>query len=268
MNDRIRTKPGLSLAQGLMGQFEVVHALVLRETRTRFGAHRLGYAWALLEPLVMIGTFIGVFLIAHRKSPDGMTLFGFLATGLVPYTLFSNSVAQVANAINGNKPLLFYPKVQVLDLVIARFFLELGTYALVLIVLLGTHALWIQEFHIDEPMLVIGGMVLSGLLGSAVGLIFCALAQYSNLADRARGPLIRPLFWVSGIFFTATQVPRGGEALLYNPVLHPIEMVRAGWFESYDANLARPGYVLLWILVLGFIGLALERTVRRRLNFS
>ncbi len=259
----------MSLARGMMGQFEVVHALALRETRTRFGAHRLGYAWALLEPVVMIGTFIGVFALANRPGPEGMTLFGFLATGLVPYTLFSNSVTQVANAIAGNKPLLFYPKVLVLDLVIARALLELGTYFIVFIALLGGHALWSQELKIDEPLLVISGMVLAGLLGTVFGLVFCGLGQYSNLADRARGPLIRPFFWVSGIFFTASQLPEAAQNVLkYNPVVHPIEMVRAGWFESYDADFADPGYVMMFILIVGFIGLALERTVRRRIDFS
>ena len=42
--------PGL--LRGLWLSAEVVHALVLRETRTRFGGHKLGYAWALLEPIL------------------------------------------------------------------------------------------------------------------------------------------------------------------------------------------------------------------------
>jgi len=34
--------------RGLVVQGEVIHALILRETRTRFGAYQLGYLWALL----------------------------------------------------------------------------------------------------------------------------------------------------------------------------------------------------------------------------
>ena len=121
----------------LMGTFEVVHALALRETRTRFGAHKLGYLWALVEPTLMILTFYILFALASRAAPTGMTLFSFIATGIIPYLLFANTVKRVAEAINGNKALLFYPQVNPIDLVIARVFLEFTTYVGVFLVLMG-----------------------------------------------------------------------------------------------------------------------------------
>ncbi len=258
-----------TLARGLIGQFEVVHALALRETRTRFGAHQLGYLWALLEPMVMIGTFVIVFLVANRPAPEGMDLYGFTATGLVPYLIFSNSLNQVANAIAGNKSLLFYPRVHILDLVIARAALELATYFAILIVLMGGHALWNQHLELEDPLMVVGGLILSSLLGTAVGLIFLGLAQYSRLADRIRGPLVRPMFWISGIFFTAAQLPDGArEPLLINPLLHTIEMTRAGFYKSYSDQYATPKYVLMFILVALLVGLLLERTVRRQIDMT
>ena len=40
---------------------------------------------------------------------------------------------------------------------------------------------------------------------------------------------MRPLFWISGIFFAAEALPDGVRAvLLRNPVLHTTEFVRAG----------------------------------------
>ena len=33
---------------GLVVQLQVIHALIMREIKTRFGTHRLGYVWALL----------------------------------------------------------------------------------------------------------------------------------------------------------------------------------------------------------------------------
>src|SRR5690348_850975 len=81
---------------GLVIQSEVVFAVILRETRTRFGANKLGYLWALLEPSIMIGTFYTFYRIIGRASPPGMDLFSFIATGVVPYTLFTNSVVRVA----------------------------------------------------------------------------------------------------------------------------------------------------------------------------
>lgn len=258
-----------TIARGLIGQFEVVHALALRETRTRFGAHQLGYLWALLEPVIMIGTFVIVFMVANRPAPEGMDLYGFTATGLVPYLIFSNSLNQVANAINGNKSLLFYPRVHILDLVIARATLEIATYFAIFIVLMGGHALYHQELNIDDPLMVVGGLVLASLFGTAVGLVFLGLTQYSKLAERIRGPIVRPMFWISGIFFTGQQLPEGAQnALLVNPLLHTIELTRAGFYKSYDASLANPTYVAFWILVPLLVGLLLERTARRKIDMT
>lgn len=259
----------MSFARGLVTQFEVVHALALRETRTRFGAHQLGYLWAVLEPVLMVVTFIVVFLVVGRSAPDGMDLFSFMTTGILPYLVFANSLNQVANSISGNKALLFYPHVQPLDLVIARSVLELVTGAAVLIALMGAHALLTRSISIVEPLQVVGGWFLAGMLGTVFGLVFCSLAEYSNAVDRARGPLMRPLFWISGVFFTVSHVPDNmRDTALINPVLHCTELFRAGFFSSQDATYVSVPYVLLWIVLVGFVGLALERNVRRRIRLT
>jgi capsular polysaccharide transport system permease protein len=259
----------MQFLRGLASQAEVVHAIVLRETRTRFGRQKLGYLWALLEPSIIIVTFYAVFRISHRMQPAGMDLFDFIATGVIPYTLFGNSVSRVAEAINGNKSLLYYPQVRPIDLVLARSALEAATFAAVFMVLLGGHALWRQELAIDSPLMTITGMAMASLLGTCLGMIFCALGQVSASIDRARGPLVRPLFWISGVFFTVGMLPEAAQGpLLANPLLHAIELVRAGWFESYDAHHVDVRYVAAWILGLMLAALLLERAVRRRIEMT
>ncbi|HTM23218.1 MAG TPA: ABC transporter permease [Kofleriaceae bacterium] len=258
-----------SLLRGLVVQGEVVHAVIMRETRTRFGEHRLGYLWALLEPAIVIMTFWGVFVIAKRHVADGFDVFSFVATGLIPYALFGSCANRVAEAINGNKSLLSYPQVLPIDLAIARWLLELATYTAVFIILMGVHALWKRELTIDRPLLVLSGLAMASLLGAALGLVFCGLGQWNNTVDRARGPLLRPLFWISGVFFTAAMLPDHTRAgMLRNPVLHVSEMVRDGWSPQYESPYADPIYVLQWTLFLALTGLVLERWVRRRIEMS
>lgn len=259
----------MTFVRGLVSQGEVVFALVLRETRTRFGQHQLGYIWALVEPVVMLLTFWVLFYVAHRVPPHGMDLYGFIATGLAPFLLFSNCANRVAEAINGNKAMLFYPHVQPLDLVIARCILETVTYAVVFIVLMGVRALYIQELEVDDALIVIIGFMMAALLGTTLGLVFCTLAQFSNVVDRARGPFMRPFFWVSGIFFATNDLPVAArEVLLWNPVLHATEYVRSGWFVTYNARYTDAWYVAAWILSMAFVGLSLERVVRRRIELT
>lgn len=258
-----------AFGRGLQSQLDVVNALILRETRTRFGRNRLGYLWALIEPMVVTFTFYAVLMVAKRPAPPGMGLFAFIATGVLPYTLFINTISRVADAINANKGLLYYPQVRPLELVIARAALEAATFIAVFILMMAGDALVAQRLDLEEPLLVIAGFLTASALGTGVGLAFCALGQVSSLADRVRGPLLRPLFWVSGIFFTANTVPDNArDALLWNPMLHVTEVVRAGWFTSHDAEYVDLGYVAWWIGGAALVGLLLERWVRRRIDLS
>jgi capsular polysaccharide transport system permease protein len=257
------------MIDGLLAQMEVVYALALRETRTRFGLNRLGYLWAVVEPTLFILTFFLAFWLAGRDAPAGMTQFSFTATGVIPYLIFANTTNQVAESINGNKALLFYPQVTPIDVVLARAFLEFVTYTGVLILLLGIEALVLRELTVDEPLLLIMGLIFASFSGWALGMIFLGLGQLSPAVDRARSAFMRPFFWVSGIFFTASGLPPvAREIFLYNPVLHAVELTRAGFYVRYDETYADPGYVAIVVLPMLLLGLVLLRSVRRKIEVA
>jgi capsular polysaccharide transport system permease protein len=259
----------MSLVRGLAVQTEIVHAILLRETRTRFGAHQLGYLWAFIEPLLWIGTFYGLFWLAGRTPPPGMDLVSFLTTGIVPFLLFRETTKRVLVAISANKALLFYPQVRPLDLVLARSMLELGTFLGVFVVLLGGVALSRGQLEIENPLLVLLGLTTAGLLGATFGLFLCALSVYSTVVERLVGPLLRPFFWVSGVFFTANDLPSQVRGLLmWNPVLHAVELVRDGAFAGYTARYADMKFPFFVILCLAFVGLTLERVARAKLELT
>ncbi len=259
----------MTLVDGAAAQLRVVHALALRETKTRFGTHRLGYLWALLEPAFWIGTFYALYALAGRHTPGGMDLVPFLAVGIVSYELFSKTADRGSAAIGANKALLFYPHVHTIDLIAARTVLEAATYVMVFVVIVGAHALAVQELVVDSLLRTLWGMALASLLGATLGLVLCSLTVVSPTVERMKGPLMRPLFWISGLFFTAESLPsRARDVLLWNPVMHCVEIVRDGWFPQYTARHASASYVLAWIVALAFAGLTLERAVRRKVEVT
>ncbi|MDQ3034645.1 MAG: ABC transporter permease [Myxococcota bacterium] len=258
-----------SLLRGLRVQARVVGALALRETRTRFGGHALGYVWALAEPVFWIFTFYGLYVLLNRRVPERLDVFAFLATGMIGYELVMKTQDRVSASISGNKALLFYPQVQPLDLVIARVALELATYVVILVILLGGNALFRGELEIASILVLTFGLLLATLLGGSLGLVLAAAQLVFPTVERMKGPLMRPLFWISGLFFTAHVLPiRMREIFLWNPIFHCLEIVRAGWFPGYRGEHASPGYVMAWILVLAFIGLTLERSLRHRIEVT
>src|SRR5262245_18689084 len=73
--------------RGLQTQLTVSQALVIRETRTRFGGHKLGYTWAVVEPITVILTFYLAYEYLGQPLSAGMDHVTFFGTGLLTYEL-------------------------------------------------------------------------------------------------------------------------------------------------------------------------------------
>jgi ABC-type polysaccharide/polyol phosphate export permease len=79
-------RPPPGFLDGLRCQWRVLSALIVRETRTRFGESRLGYGWALIEPILHIALLWAMFaLLMHGQPPIGGNFFVFYYTGLIRY---------------------------------------------------------------------------------------------------------------------------------------------------------------------------------------
>ncbi|MEZ4367139.1 MAG: hypothetical protein R2939_12775 [Kofleriaceae bacterium] len=73
--------------RGLGQQADVVGALVLRETRTRFGANQLGYLWRRSSRPSPPSSRSSGSSVVGWPTPPGMTLFPFIATGVALHAL-------------------------------------------------------------------------------------------------------------------------------------------------------------------------------------
>lgn len=255
--------------RGVMIQLQVIHALLLREVKTRFGEHHLGYGWALLEPLMWVGILMAFTFTVGRTAPYGLPILDFFVTGIVPFLAFRNTVSRASAGISGNAGLLLFPQVRPLDLVGARVLLETVTYFIVFVLLLAV-AVWTRgAFVVDDLLETVTGFALTTALGCGLGLVFCGLSVFTPTIERIQGPLMRPFFWTSAVFYSADAVPSAlRPVILLNPLTHCIEMVRDGWFPGYAARGVNPAYPAFWVLVLWFFGLSLERVARRRLELT
>lgn len=248
-------------------QANVIWALLLREIRTRFGRNQLGYLWALMGPLANIVLLMIIFDALGRLAPAGLDFPLFLMTGIVPWFLFTNTLRRVLKAIEGNRGLLVYPRVKPLDLVIARSMLEAATYLVVfllLLLLLGLGAVRGPAVVPQQPLTALGVFAGVALLAAGLGAACAALMAVMPSIENLIGLITRPLYFISGIFFSVEVVPEPFRSyLLFNPLLHANEMMRAAFFASYDGRSADPAYLFCWILGAVFAGLVMQRAFRR-----
>jgi tetratricopeptide (TPR) repeat protein len=173
----LRPRPNLFAA--VRTQARVVHALIIRETRTRFGDSKIGYGWALLEPVLHILMLSLVFAVMMRgRPPIGREFFIFYYTGIIPYHLFVHTSTSMTYAITGNLSLLQLPLVSPFDVLIARGLLELMTDTLVAVILLaGFGAVGLGVLPRDLPALS-GSIIVVWLFGCGLGFVNAVLNAF------------------------------------------------------------------------------------------
>lgn len=254
------------IATAFTVQGRVIHALILRELKTRFGQMKLGYLWALLEPLLFVGVFAIIYTVAGRE-PAGMPLFLFLVTGFGSFMFFQNILIFTMHGVRINKTLLTFPQVTPFNIIVARALLEFATLNVVFLLLLAIAYVMGIEVKIENPLGVIGVQILLALLGLGMGLIASTLAViFPSTPQIIASFVLRPAFLLSGLFFTADSLPDSArDWLLLNPILGGIEYLRSAFFFGFESDFGDPGYLAWWVLAVLCLGLLTQRGLRHKL---
>lgn len=244
----------------------VVLALMLREMSSRYGRSPGGYLWAVLEPVGMIAVMALGFSLVVRTPPLGTSFILFFATGFIPFNLYQNLSVTIAKSVNFSKALLTYPIVSWIDAVIARFLLNSLTGIMVgYIILTGVISITHAPIAIDIVP-ILETLVLSVLLGLAVGTLNCALNGLIRIWDQLWSIATRPLFLASGVIFLFDKMPEKAQAILwFNPLVHILGLMRQGFYPTYEAPYVSVPYVVGWIAVLLFLGVVLMRRYHREI---
>lgn len=246
-------------------QRAVLFALIVRELRTRFGRYRLGYFSAVLEPIAHVLLLSFIFSLRGRGDMGGIELPVLIITGIVPFILFRTIITRAMSAVEANSGLFGYRQVKPLDAALARVVLECLIHAGVLVLLFAGAAYFGYRATVRDPLTALAALGLLTGLGAGCGLIACAFACRYEVTKRIVPVLLRPLYFLSGVFYTLEAVPAEVHVyLLWNPVLHAIELFRAGTVAPAGGGETHAdfGFLALSVLVSLFFGLALFRRDR------
>ena len=240
--------------------------MILREMTTRYGRSIGGYIWAVAEPLGAITLLTIAFSQMVRTPPIGTSFALFYATGYMAFHVYSDISNTVSSAIKVNRNLMRYPSVTPLDAIIARFLLSLLTQIVVLSVML-TCIILISDAHINFDLAsVVLAITMAALLGLGVGTLNCVVFAFVPVWSQLWAVINRPLFIISGVFYLVEELPANlREIIWFNPLAHPISIMRAGFYGTYDAASASPTYVLFLGCGMLAVGLLLLRRHRSRI---
>ena len=263
---RARRRGGPSRRPVRLRWLRVIFALVVREMGTRFGRSWGGYLWAVAEPLGGILLLTAAFSIAFRRPPLGNNFSLFYATGIIPFFLFTGVSQGTGKAIDSNRGLLRYPVVSPLDAVLAKFITDFLTMFVVGVVLYTSIILWYGLQVNLNFALIFNGFLLMGLIGLGIGTLNCVLFGFWPTWRNVWTVLTKPLFILSGMFYTFESMPQEAQGFLwYNPLIHVIGIIRSGFYSSYRPDYVAPFYVLGIAAVTFLVGAYLLRRHASRL---
>jgi capsular polysaccharide transport system permease protein len=248
----------------------ITWALLMREVSTRYGRDNIGFLWVMAEPTLFA---VGVSYMWSQVRPpyeNGIQLIPFIITGYFPIILIRQVVNYATGGVRNNAPLLYHRMVTPLHIILSRCWIEfigvtVGGIAVVsAFVFLGL---------MPAPVSVLGladfayGWVVLGLLSTGLALVMAAIAEVIEFTER----IVHIFTYLSlpfsgGFIMAASMPPRLFKFAWSMPFLHPIELMRRGYFGGSTTTMFDMNIVYAWIAALFFAGLLLMQFVRSRIN--
>lgn len=242
--------------------FQRIGALIRRERATRFSGGAIGYLWAYLTPVAFIAIIAVSFRILHRLPPIYVSTELFVATGILPYLMFRQTLGSMTRTVISNRYLLYFTPVNATDLFLATAILELLNLIVTVVIIFSLIMVFSGGSAPADILGVVNGFFMAWAIGMGFGRFVAVLGQWSDTLARMVPLALRPMFWISGIFYTATELPSSGiQVLWYNPLFHAIELVREGFFLGYHSQISSAWYPASFALVFYLLSLVLERYV-------
>ncbi|MFM0302514.1 ABC transporter permease [Paraburkholderia sediminicola] len=253
--------------RSLQIQLRVVGALLMREILTRYGRHNVGFLWVFFEPMMFTLGITALWTASKATHGAHVPITAFAVTGYSSVLLWRNAVGRCALAIVPNQSLLYHRNVRVIDLFLSRVLLEIAGASMSFFFL---SILFITVGLMKPPAdisLIVAAWIYLALLGTGLGFAVGALSERSETVERVWHTVAYLLFPLSGAVFMVEWLPPAFQkVVLYIPMVHGVEMLRAGYFGPLvKAHYSVP-YMIVSDLLLLVIGLALVRDAGQRVE--
>jgi ABC-type polysaccharide/polyol phosphate export permease len=235
--------------------------LVSRAVRTDYLENLTGFAWLVLQPLLLLAVYAFVFTKIFTARVSGIESIGFvpfLAVAFWPWTAFSDAILRSANTISANAALIgkvaFASEMLPLSTVTATFLMNMIGYAAVLLVLqlTGTDIHWAGLLYALPVLLLLYG------LACGLALFLSALQVFVRDVGQILPPLMTFWFFATPILYSSSLLPAELAVLMkWNPASWFVERLRDfllyGQYQfSYGDLLAPLGVILVFWFSLAF----------------
>ncbi|MGN1394481.1 MAG: ABC transporter permease [Succinivibrionaceae bacterium] len=241
-------------------------ALFLKDALSRFFGSRGAWAWLLIEPVAHILGMSFIYALIKKGTMGGVAMQLWIMTGMLSFFLFRRTAVQVLHGIDCNRAFFAFRQVRPFDAAICKAGVEAFSMFWVAIIIAIAFMFAGFELVPDNILIVLTALLGLWLLGLGYGLVSSVMMRLVPDSGFILQIIMMPLMIISGIILPISSIPEPyRDYLLYNPLLHGIEVVRLGFWESYHTVDVSMSYLYFWTILLLVLGLALYRALETRL---
>lgn len=253
----------------LQQKTNVMRAVILRDMRTRFFNHGLGFLLVPLWPFCHLFVLLAIYSLIGRQAPFGDNLELYIATGLLPTLTFMYVTRFMSMSMMSNRPMLAFPVVRLLDIVLGRAVLEIVGALLTAVMVLGVlWAIGANPVPVD-PMEATLAFIVVAAFSTGMGIAVSCVVMKLEFFATVWAVFSIVIYLLSGTIFTISYLPAELiDILSWNPLLHATEWMRSAFFIGYPSQVLDKTYLLGWTVGSIVLGLVCERVFRAGLLSS
>lgn len=239
---------------------DLLYILAWRDVKVRYKQAVLGAAWAVLQPLVMMGVFTLLFSRIAEVPTGGVPYPLFAFAGLVPWTLFATGTAGAGNSLVGNSALVskvYFPRLVIPAGAVLAWIPDFVVGSVVLFVIMAVFG-----FAPPWTAVLLPAIMLSATVAAfSVGVWLSALNVAYRDVQYVVPFLIQAWLFITPVAYPATSIPAQFRWLTgLNPMSWVVDLSRWALLGS-TASWGVIGLSVATMLVLLFSGLYYFRRV-------
>lgn len=214
---------------------ELTWVLTERDIKVRYKQTVLGFAWAIIQPVMMMVVFTIFFGQLAKMPSDDLPYPIFVYAGLLPWTFFATAISGSANSVVGSSNMIskvYFPRIVIPMASVGGSLVDFAVAGVILLLMCLWYGIGWSVNLFMAPLLVAGTVFIALGVG-----IFLAALNVAYRDFRYVVPFVVQ-FWMfaTPVVYPASLVPEQWRWLMFlNPMAGFIEGFRSAFLgRSFD----------------------------------
>jgi lipopolysaccharide transport system permease protein len=210
---------------------ELLFVLTMRDIKVRYKQTVLGFAWAIIQPFMLMVVFSIFFGRLAQIPSEGYPYPVFVYAALLPWTFFANAITCSASSMVGSANLVskvYFPRLIIPLSSLGSGLVDFSIAGSVLLFLMVYYSVPVTLHLLIVPVLVMGAVLTALGVGTCLAALNVAYRDFRYVVPF----LVQFWMFATPVVYPASIVPREWQWVLYfNPMAGVIEGFRSAFLD-------------------------------------